>query len=178
MRKLSLVAAVLVCFAAAFTVESATKATGTLKVSSPGVALELKIGEKPAPVPNGKEFPVPAGTYATARITCAAKSTKAPPEIWTIKSTGPFGKLTQIIVAEGQLTDIEAGPPFTLKVSVSNPTATGGKPVLIGMTIVGKSNEVYAANTLLRGQSVAPPPQIKIVDEKGTTLATGNFEYG
>jgi hypothetical protein len=181
MKKLSLAVAVVVCFAAAFTVESATKATGTLKVVSPGVALELKIGDKPAPVPNGKELPMPAGTYTPFRITCGAQQAagNGPPVLWTIKSVASFGKLSQIIVAEGQVTNVEAGPPFTLKVGVSKPTTTGGQPaVLIGIAILGKSNESYAANTLMKGLSLAPPPQFKIVDDKGTTLAQGNFEYG
>jgi hypothetical protein len=30
----------------------------------------------------------------------------------------------------------------------------------------------------MKGLSLAPPPQFKIVDDKGTTLAQGNFEYG
>ena len=174
MRKISLVVAVAFCLAAAFTVQSATK-TGTLKVVSPGVALELKMGSMPAPVPNGKEVKMAPGTYTPFRVTCGAKG---PGELWTIKSAGPFGKLTEIVVAEGQVTEVEAGAPFTIKVSVSNPTGEGGKPALIGMSILGKANEVYAPNTLMKGLSIAPKPQFKIVDEKGTTLAKGEFEYG
>ena len=173
MRKISLAVAVAFCLAAAFTVQSATK--GTIKVVSPGIALELKIGTTPAPVPTGKEVPMAPGTYTPARITCGAKG---PGEIWTIKSTGPFGELKEIIVAEGQVTNIEAGPPFTVKVSVSNPSGAGGKPALIGMMIIGKSGEVYAPNTLMKGLSVGPKPQFKIVDEKGTTITQGAFEYG
>jgi hypothetical protein len=175
MRRISLAVAVVFCLAAAFTVQSATKPVGTIKVVSPGVGLELKIGDKPAPVPNGKEVPVPPATYTPFRITCGAK---AGAEIWTIKSTGPFGDLKDIIVAEGQVTNIEAGQPFKIKVMVSNPSGDKGQPALIGMMIVGKSGEVYTANTLMKGLSIAPKPQFKITDESGTTLAKGDFEYG
>jgi len=175
MKRISLAVAVVFCLAAAFTVQSATKPVGTIKVVSPGVGLELKIGEKPAPVPNGKEVPLPPATYTPFRITCGAKG---PSEIWTIKSTGPFGELKDIIVAEGQVTNIEAGQPFKIKVSVSNPSGDKAQPALIGMMIVGKSGEVYTANTLMKGLSIAPKPQFKIVDESGTTLAKGEFEYG
>jgi hypothetical protein len=178
MRKISLAVAVVFCLAAAFTVQSATKPVGTIKVVSPGVGLELKIGDKPAPVPNGKEVPLPPATYTPFRITCGAK---AGAEIWTIKCTGPgplFGQLKEIIVADGQVTNIEAGQPFAIKVSIANPNGAGGKPALIGMSIVGKSGEVYTANTLMKGLSVAPKPQFKITDDKGTTLTKGEFEYG
>ena len=53
-----------------------------------------------------------------------------------------------------------------------------GKVVRIGLQVLGRMGEVYAPNTLRQGRTVAPAPQLEVLDEKGTSLAKGNFEYG
>lgn len=179
MKRLSLLVTVLVCLGAAFTVQSATKPTGTLKVDTPGVLLELKIDGKAVPVPNGKEVPLPADTYKPAQITCGAQAPgKTKPEVWTIKSTGPFGKVATIEVTEGKLTTLEAGPPLVLKATVRKANAAGGKVVSVGLAILGKAGESYNASTIMKGLTKVPPPEIQIRDEKGGVLAQGKFEYG
>jgi hypothetical protein len=100
-------------------------------------------------------------------------------EIWSITSTGPFGKLAQIAIKEGETTAIEAGPPLTLKATVSKATTTPqGKVVRINLQVFGKMGEQYAPSTLRKGQTVATAPQFQIVDEKGAILQQGSFEYG
>jgi hypothetical protein len=155
---------------------TALAAGGTIKVATPGLGLELKLNNKATPVPTGKEVPIPAGTYVPASIQYFAK---APTGTWTIKSTSGFGKLTSIPVQEGATTTIEAGPPFTLMARISAPQKSAqGTVVSIGLAIVGKAGEQYSAATISKGSSVAPAPQVRILDEKGTPLAQGTMEYG
>ncbi|HUU10893.1 MAG TPA: hypothetical protein VM431_10200 [Phycisphaerae bacterium] len=179
MKRLSLLVTVLVCLGAAFTVQSATKPTGTLKVATPGVLLELKIDGKAVPVPNGREVPLPADTYKPAQITCGAQAPgKGKPQVWTIKSSGPFGKLATIDVTEGKLSSVEAGAPLVLKASVGKANAAGGKVVTVGLSILGKAGESYNPATVMKGLTKVPPPEVQIRDEKGGVLSQGKFEYG
>ena len=180
MRRVPLLAAVLLSLAVAFTAESASNTTGKLKVSTPGVMLELKMSNKPTPVPNGREIPLPVGAYTPAKITCYAKQGAGKkPEMRSIQSTGPFGDLKQISVTEGQLTEVTAGPPFTLTAGVSKATIKAGvKTVSIGLKIVGAAGEVYSPATIMKDKTKMPAPQVRVLDEKGAVLAQGAFEYG
>jgi hypothetical protein len=176
MKKILLVM-VAVLAMAAMTVQSASTPTGKIKVPA-GLMLELKINGKPVLVPSGRECPMPAGTYTPATLTAQAvgNGTK---EVWSIKSTGPFGKLQSIEIAEGATSTIDAGPPLTLRALVGKPVNTAkGKEVSIGLAIIGKAGEQYAANTMRKGMTVAPKPQFQILDDKGNVLTQGGFEYG
>jgi hypothetical protein len=179
MKKVPVVLALVFCLGLAMTVQSAGKPTGVIKVPV-NLILELKVGNSPVPVPSGKDVSLPADTYTPASITAqAAAAGKVKPELWSIKSTGPFGKLAQIEVKEGCTSAIDAGPPFTLKALVSKAAVVpGGKVVSIGFTITGKAGEVYSPSTIKKGQSAVPAPQVQILDEKGNVLAQGTFAYG
>ncbi len=155
---------------------TALAAGGTIKVATPGLGLELKLNGKATPVPMGKEVPIPAGTYVPASIQYFAKSAAG---MWSIKCTSAFGKLATIPVQEGATTTIEAGPPFTLRALIGMPQkAAQGLVVPIGLAITGKAGEQYSAATIMKGTSVSPAPQVRILDEKGTVLAQGALEYG
>jgi hypothetical protein len=179
MRKISLLA-VAVLAIAAMTVQSASRPMGTIKVPA-NLQLELKVDNKPVPVPSGKEISMAAGSYVPAGLTAqvVGAAGKKGAEIWSIKSIGPFGKLQKIDIVEGATSEIDAGPPLTVKTVVYKAQSTPqGKVVPVGLVILGKAGEQYAANTLKKGLSLASPPQVQILDEKGTVLAQGNFEYG
>ncbi|MBM4018549.1 MAG: hypothetical protein FJ288_09525 [Planctomycetes bacterium] len=179
MKRMSVVLAAVLCVGVALTVQSAARPTGAIKVPA-HLALELKVDNKPVAVPSGREITMLAGTYTPASLTAqATANNKGKPEVWSIKSTGPFGQLQQIEIKEGCTSAIDAGPPFTLKAIVYKAaTSPQGKVVPIGFAIVGKAGEVYAANSLRKGQSVTTPPQFQILDEKGTVLTQGAFAYG
>jgi len=176
MKRISLVM-VAVLALGALSVQSASKPTGIIKVPA-SILLELKVDNKPVAVPSGKELSMVTGTYIPASIT-AQVADNAKREIWSITSTGPFGKLAQIQIKEGETTAIDAGPPLTLKATVSKATTTPqGKVVRINLQVLGKMGEQYAPSTLRKGQTVATAPQFQIVDEKGAILQQGSFEYG
>jgi len=165
---------------AAMTVQSASTPTGHIKVPA-GLLLELKIDGKPVLVPSGSACPMPAGTYAPVSITARAEGEEVggQRDLWSLTSRGPFGKLAKVEIKDGETTAIEAGPPLVLKVAVAKAQSTPqGKVVRIGLQVLGRMGEVYAPNTLRQGRTVAPAPQLEVLDEKGTSLAKGNFEYG
>ncbi|MBE3132220.1 MAG: hypothetical protein IMZ55_02005 [Acidobacteria bacterium] len=180
MKRLPLLLVVLLSLAVAFSAESAARPTGKLKVSTPGVVLELKMGAKPAPLPNGREVPLPVGSYQPAKITCyAPQAGGKKPEMWSIECKGPFGELKEISVTEGEVADVQAGAPFQLKPVISSMTTKAGvRSIPIGFTITGKAGEAYSASTIMKNKIRVPAPQVKILDEKGTVLAQGTFEYG
>jgi len=179
MKRISFLVVVAVCLLVALTVQSATRPTGAIKVPA-YLVLDLKIDNKPVTVPSGREVTMPAATYVPACITAqAAAPGKTKAEIWSIKCTGPFGQVASIAVQEGATSTIDAGPPFTLKPIVYAATNTPqGKVLPIGLAIIGKAGEQYAANTLKKGMSSVPPPQFQILDETGKVLTQGAFEYG
>ena len=155
---------------------TALAAGGTIKVATPGLGLELKLNNKATPVPNGKEVPIPAGTYVPASIQYFTKGVGG---MWSIKCTAGFGKLASIPVQDGATTTVEAGPPFTLRAFISAPQKSPqGTVVSIGLAITGKAGEQYSAATIMKGSSVSPAPQVRILDEKGAPLAQGTMEYG
>jgi hypothetical protein len=163
------------------TVQSASRPTGAIKVPQ-GLSLELTIDGKPVAVPSGRDVTLPVGSYEPATLTCGATATAAKGkggELWTIKSTGPFGNLKSITIQEGATNMIDAGPPLTLKVTASSPSKTAqGTVISIGLAVTGKAGEAYNMSTLRKGQSTPPPPSFQIVDEKGNVLASGVFEFG
>ena len=179
MKRISFLVVAAVCLLVGLTVQSATRPTGAIKVPA-YLVLDLKIDNKPVTVPSGREVTMPAATYVPACITAqAAAPGKVKPEIWSIKCTGPFGQVASIAVQEGATSTIDAGPPFTLKPIVYAATNTPqGKVLPIGLAIIGKAGEQYAANTLKKGMSSVPPPQFQILDETGKVLTQGVFEYG
>jgi hypothetical protein len=189
MRRISLVLVVALALAVAVTVQSATRsastaaATGAIKVANPGVVVELKL-EKPTPLPNGREVPMPAGTYTIATITAYAPEkadAKAPPTMWSIKSLPPYPTaLAKLPVQEGATTTIDCGPPFKVVANVGKPTIdkTGQKLVSVGLAITGKAGESYSAATIMKGLQRVPAPLLQIVDEKNNVLAQGTFAYG
>ena len=179
MKKVSLLA-VAVLAITAMTVQSASTPTGAIKVPA-NLLLELTVDKKPVLIPSGKEISLVAGSYVPASLTVQVLDAagKEKTEVWSIKSTGSFGKIAKIEVKEGATSEIDAGPPLSVKTIVGKTQVTPqGKVVPVGLMILGKAGEAYAANTLKKGLTLAPPPQVQILDEKGTVLAQGNFEYG
>ena len=179
MRKSALVMVAVLAMAAT-PVRSASKPTGNINVPD-RLLLELKIDGKPVLVPSGTECPMSAGTYAPDSITARAEGEEVggKRDIWSITSRGPFGKLAKVEIKDGATTTIDAGPPFVLNVEVSNAEDTPqGKVVRISLQVLGGMGEVYALNSLRKGATVAAAPKLEVLDEKGTSLAKGSFEYG
>jgi hypothetical protein len=92
---------------------------------------------------------------------------------WQMVSRGPWGELETIRVEPGISTELKVGPPLTVKTNV----ATKDEVVSVGLSIFGQAGERYNPGVQKNGQR-QPAPELKIVDEAGKVLATGNFAYG
>ena len=94
-------------------------------------------------------------------------------DTWQLESRGPWGDLSAIRVKNNDTTVLQLGPPFQIKPKVR---FTGTK-VSIDFEIIGQAGERYR-NTIMLNNKRAPAPKVKIIDEAGSVLASGKFEYG
>ena len=88
---------------------------------------------------------------------------------YRLDSYGPWGKLSKIDIKNNKTTVLKMGPPFIIKPAVHR---TGTQIRTIDFAITGQAGEKYRFNRS------APVPKIKIIDEQGNTLASGNFGFG
>jgi hypothetical protein len=94
-------------------------------------------------------------------------------DTWQLESRGPWGKLSTIRVQNNETTVLKLGPPFQIKTKA---LYTGTK-VSIDFAIIGQAGEHYR-NSIIQNNKRAPAAKLKIIDEAGSVLASGKFEYG
>jgi len=110
------------------------------------------------------------GTYRPQSITLQGAQDG---DKWQMVGRRPWGQLEIIRVVSGVTTELKLGPPLTVKTDVT----TKDEGVSIGLSIFGKAGERYNPGVQKNGER-QPAPELKIVDEAGKVLATGNFAYG
>jgi len=93
-------------------------------------------------------------------------------DTWRLETRGPWGELSTIRVKNNDTTVLQLGPPFKIKPKVRH---TGSR-VSIDFNIIGKAGEHYR-NVIMRNNRRVPAPKVKIIDENGSVLASGKFEY-
>jgi hypothetical protein len=153
---------------------------GYVKVTNPGVEVQFGTGWMRTVTVSSQSGPVtiPAGTYTpkaiclTEKESASAKSSEKR-ATWTLTSKGPFENLESIVVEQGKTTTLDAGPPLTV---TAYPYQTGDV-VRMTVEVSGKAGEVYPL-TASRDGVPQRLPVIKILDESGKVLQSGNLEYG
>ncbi|HEX2972797.1 MAG TPA: hypothetical protein VHP11_10715 [Tepidisphaeraceae bacterium] len=158
---------------------AAKSETGTLAVNRPGVELMISgdVG-KQFLAGNKTKWEIPAGHYMCQMIRLTAKD--ADGNMWVLQAFGDTGKLQSFDIKAGEELALELGPPLNLDVDVQQQSAgwiVRGKEMAVGFQIVGQAGERYSPGAMKNGQQV-PAPKIKIYDEKGEVLASGDFQYG
>ena len=113
---------------------------------------------------------VPARAYRPVFLTLVGEQNG---EVWKASSWGPWGKLDRIQIARGRTTAIELGPPLRIEPQV----AVYGGQVRVALCLFGRAGEKYD-NSILRNNQRIPGPPVKIIDEAGTVLASGRFQFG
>jgi hypothetical protein len=179
MRWASALGAIAILAAAAGAGQPAKQATGIVKVVTPGLAVELKAGGKRVALPNGQDVSLPVGSYEPASMTYFAPDPgdKSKSAVWSIRSTGGFGKYASIGVREGAPATIDAGPPLALKARFT-PYGGSSSQLLLQLQVIGKAGEQYNAATIQRGGAPVRSPQFRIVDEKGAVVGQGVLTKG
>lgn len=152
---------------------------GKLKVLTPGMILNLTVFGQKVSIPANQETSLSPGEYKPRSIELNASEvdSEGKPVLWKITSSGPYGKLATISVAEGQTTEVEGGEPITVKASCSILEQGSTKSLYIDLAYIGKSGETYSP-VVYRGTTPVPAPQLQIVDESGKVLNAASFEYG
>jgi len=148
---------------------------GHLAVDSPNTSLDLKLWSDAANQvlsSRTNEWTLPVGRYQTV----SAKLHLCDPnnDDWVFPMRPDFGIVRSFEIQPGCVTRLRAGPPFILTTNVEKGYAN---TLLISPTLVGCTGEGYQFDFGRNG----PRPserEFKIVDEKGTVLETGKFEYG
>lgn len=92
---------------------------------------------------------------------------------WRIESRGPWGELSKIKVRNNEATALRLGPPFLIKPQISKSTSF----LSIDCAIIGQAGEQYQ-NFITKDNRVVTGTKVKIIDETGSVLASGSFEYG
>jgi hypothetical protein len=149
--------------------------TGYVKLATPGITVglrglhgvfwkNLQIGPSTDPVK------IHVGKYL-ATLGNLAKNANG--SKWQVSFYGAQNVSSRITVAKEQATYLKFGPPLYLKTEVK-PT---GRQVSIGISITGQSGERYFQQVTKNGNGL-DAPELMIVDEAGTVLASGKFEYG
>ncbi len=100
-------------------------------------------------------------------------SMKQDSSTWQIDSRGPWGDLSTIKVTNNNTTVLKLGPPFLIKPKVRK----SGSNVSIDFAVIGNAGERYG-NSIMQNNRRVPAPKLKIVDEAGNVIASGNFAYG
>jgi len=68
---------------------------------------------------------------------------------------------------------LRPGVPLSVKADVNG----SGRSISIGLIIEGQAGEVYEPGAAKNGQR-RPAPKFTVLDESGTVLGSGSFEYG
>lgn len=125
----------------------------------------------------GCRWQLPAGKYQGIHADVQLKD--AAGDVWSFSCDlgapvpYPLGAMKFFTIEPGQTTRLRFGPPFVVTADVQQ----NGPEVSIGSAISGCGGERYRSSIQRNGQ-LLPKQTFKIVDEKGTVLETGKFEYG
>lgn len=146
--------------------------TGAVMVATPGAQLQLKsaFGSHVSLQSGSAPTAVAARAYQPVALTLSRNQDG---DTWTASSRGPWGELARIGVERGRTTAIELGPPFSIKPQVD----IRHDQVRVGLNLFGRAGEKYE-NVFLRNNQRIPGPQVKMIDEAGTVLSSGQFQYG
>lgn len=158
------VALVGVCFIA--------REKGAVVLATPGADLQLKSGFGSTMVLRSGPQPVavPARVYRPTSLTLTGEQNGA---TWQLRSWGPWGQLARIKVPRGRTTAVEVGPPLQIKPQVEMYPGQ----VRVGLSLVGRAGEKYE-NLILRNNQRIPGPPVMIIDQAGTVLSSGQFQFG
>ena len=149
-----------------------TRPKGFIKIETDGAEMRFGGGWFASKLITSEQGAVPIrqGAY---RPVWATITIREGDRLSSIRSYGPWGKLSRIEVKGSETTVVRLGPPFDIKTDV----ITRGKNISIGLEVLGVQSESWRTLTFSSAGRTANPG-LKIVDENGSVLTSGKFEYG
>jgi hypothetical protein len=138
-----------------------------------------------APDVTSGKVKVPVGTVCLQSCTLTAKDSKSATIYGSGRNSSTQGATVKI--EEGKTAALECGPPLDLQVRAEkfpNPLGLWGSifsrqswSLGVSVSLVGSGGEIYGAFRKGEDQE-ANPPGLRILDEKGKVVASGQMEYG
>ena len=116
------------------------------------------------------EQDVEAGNYRINKVVLKRDSDNS---TWMMEARSRTGAGKNVEVNPAQTSELEIGPPLTVKTNVRQK----GSTVQVGLGITGIAGEAYLPYVKKDGKRL-PAPKVNIVDEKGEILTSSKFEYG
>ena len=176
MKKRNILISIAIIAAAVLLLYSYLQGTGSIKIEALGFETDLNLrgrwGRKTISVLGSEPVEISPGTYKPERI--VLRQTKDANN-WSsiLCRREPWGKLAKIKVTKGKTTVIKLGPPLVIHTDVQH----RGQNVSIGLSLIGQADEHWNPQ-VLTNKGPQPTPKLKIINEAGTVLASGKFEYG
>ncbi len=122
---------------------------------------------EPASALTGEPAPLPAAwpepSQQTRFSSLAASDDNG--DTWTLGLTG--------VPPRPPEDGVKPGAPLCVKADVNG----SGRSISIGLIIEGQAGEVYEPGAAKNGRQ-RPAPKFTVLDESGTVLGSGSFEYG
>jgi hypothetical protein len=145
---------------------------GAIVLATPGAELQLagQFGSDILLRSGAQPIAVLARAYRPTSLTLTGEQDGA---TWQLRSGGPWGRLARINLPRGRTTALEVGPPLQIKPRVEMYPGQ----VRIGLRLFGRAGEMYQ-NSILKNNQRVSRPEVRILDEAGTLLASGQFQYG
>jgi hypothetical protein len=148
---------------------------GTMRVKdNPGFLLELAQSDGVVYVYNeqGDAVDVPIGSYTVNTPGFRRRFRGA---IWELEGE-PGGCDKSFSVKEGEVTDVDVGPPLRLMITGTQRVMGNGMLVSLNFKIAGSTGERY--RFLRRNGKKVELPEISIRSEQNKEVKRGRFEYG
>jgi len=150
--------------------------SGYVTIDTPGASVCLKTGWWRTVILTDKmdKFALKAGkSYEVRNVNIYTAKNNDTWHLRTRAYSSGSAIAEGIQVREGETTIVKVGGPFTIKTDVQGT----GQFASIGLSIVGRAGEKYFTRPMRKGKA-SPEPKLKIIDEAGNVLSSGQFEYG
>lgn len=179
MKKKSYIGIILliVIFAAVFLYIN--QGSGYIKIDAPGFETDLILrnrkislfGRKSISIQDSEPARIRAGSYMPEQI--VLRRTGDSDKWWSLVTRGnSWGRLGAINVTKNQTTNIELGPPLTIRTEVQQKQRTA----TISVSLTGRAGEKWSPQVLTHDGPQSA--ELKIFDETGNVLAAGRCQYG
>jgi hypothetical protein len=174
MRKKDIWISVAIIAAAVLTLCLYLLVKGSVKIDAGGATAVMRLSSiwlSKTTITSGPEpCPVGARVHRPERLSISMEQDG---HHWQIDSRGPWGNFSKIRVKNNQTTSLKLGPPFLIRPIVDE----RGSHLSIDFAVIGQAGERYR-NFVRKDDQPIADAELKIVDEAGNVLETGEFECG
>jgi hypothetical protein len=169
MKRRDILISAAIVIAAIGSIVALTQRKGYIVFSTPDARLDIRNVLFGRTITSSLQpIAVPAGTYGLGRLSVTAKQDG---QTWRMMTRGSLGRIK---VQPGETIEVKKwGPPFKISPQVSIHSGV----VSVDYQIIGQHGERYA-NAITKDGATVLPPRVKIHDEHGNVLVSGQFEYG